>query len=88
MNVCGTSDLHPLRPAVPAAGLGLEFRTHRELAAEVSVEQGLVFAGWDVKLDREGRYWCLECNPMPGYSCYDRVGDGAISDALIKVLSP
>ena len=28
-----------LTPAFSAAGLGLEFRTHRELAAEVSVEQ-------------------------------------------------
>jgi hypothetical protein len=28
-----------LTPAFAAAGLGLEFRTHRELAAEVSVEQ-------------------------------------------------
>lgn len=51
-----------------------------------TAEQGLVFAGWDFKLDRDGRYWCLECNPMPGYSFYDRVCDGAISDALIKVL--
>jgi hypothetical protein len=52
-----------------------------------TAEQGLIFAGWDFKLDASGRYWCLECNPMPGYSFYDRVCDGAISDALIKLLS-
>ncbi len=52
-----------------------------------TAEQGLVFAGWDFKVDRHGTYWCLECNPMPGYSFYDRVCEGAISDALIKLLS-
>jgi len=31
--------------------------------------------------------WCLECSPTPGYSFYDRVCDGAASDALIKHLS-
>jgi glutathione synthase/RimK-type ligase-like ATP-grasp enzyme len=52
-----------------------------------TAQQGLSFAGWDFKLDRDGTYWCLECNPMPGYSFYDRVCEGAISDALIKLLS-
>jgi hypothetical protein len=52
-----------------------------------TAEQGLTFAGWDFKVDRDGNYWCLECNPMPGYSFYDRVCEGAISDALIKLLS-
>lgn len=52
-----------------------------------TAEQGLLFAGWDFKVDRAGTYWCLECNPMPGYSFYDRVCEGAISDALIKLLS-
>ena len=51
-----------------------------------TAEQGLVFAGWDFKVDRDGTYWCLECNPMPGYSFYDRVCEGAISDALIRLL--
>lgn len=44
--------------------------------------QGLDFAGWDFKVDADGSYWCLECNPMPGYSFYDRVCAGAISSAL------
>lgn len=52
-----------------------------------TAEQGLLFAGWDFKIDADGTYWCLECNPMPGYSFYDRVCEGAISDALIKLLS-
>jgi RimK-like ATP-grasp domain len=79
----------------------IDYRSDREAAREVldlpadlasllvarTAEQGLVFAGWDFKLDRDGTYWCLECNPMPGYSFYDRVCDGAVSDALIKLLA-
>ena len=49
-----------------------------------TAEQGLVFAGWDFKVDGEDRYWCLERNPMPGYGCYDKECLGAISDALIR----
>jgi hypothetical protein len=52
-----------------------------------TAEQGLTFAGWDFKVDADETYWCLECNPMPGYSFYDRVCDGKISDALISELS-
>jgi len=61
-----------------------------ELARQLvsaTAQQGLSFAGWDFKVDRDGTYWCLECNPMPGYTFYDRVCDGAISDALIDELS-
>ena len=79
----------------------IDYRSDREATREVldipaalasllvarTAEQGLAFAGWDFKLDRDGTYWCLECNPMPGYSFYDRVCDGAVSDALIKLLS-
>ncbi|HWC12091.1 MAG TPA: hypothetical protein VG455_12810 [Acidimicrobiales bacterium] len=56
------------------------------LVAKTS-DQGLVFAGWDFKVDADGTYWCLECNPMPGYSFYDRVCEGAISDALVQLLA-
>lgn len=57
-----------------------------DLLVDLTAEQGLTFAGWDFKVDEAGDYWCLECNPMPGYSFYDRVCDGAVSDALIDVL--
>jgi hypothetical protein len=70
-------------------------RTRSEIPADLAdlivartAAQGLSFAGWDFKVDADGTYWCLECNPMPGYSLYDRVCDGAISDALIRELSP
>jgi hypothetical protein len=48
---------------------------------------GLCFAGWDFKVAPDGEYWCLEANPMPGYDSYDRRADGAISEALLGLLS-
>jgi predicted ATP-grasp superfamily ATP-dependent carboligase len=54
---------------------------------EKTAEQGLVFPGWDFKVHADGTYWCLECNPTPGYSFYDRVALGAISDAVIRELT-
>jgi hypothetical protein len=61
---------------------------HREaeLLVRRTADQGLLFAGWDFKVDSDGTYWCLECNPMPGYSRYDRVCDYTIIDALTALL--
>jgi hypothetical protein len=47
---------------------------------------GLGFSGWDFKIDESDKFWCLEANPMPGYSPYDIRCDGAISNALIAQL--
>ncbi len=48
---------------------------------------GLVFAGWDFKVSSEdGRVWCLEANPMPGYDGYDRRLGGAVTASLLKCL--
>ncbi len=47
---------------------------------------GLGFAGWDFKIDNFDNFWCLEANPMPGYSPYDIRSSGAISDLLIAQL--
>jgi glutathione synthase/RimK-type ligase-like ATP-grasp enzyme len=55
---------------------------------ESTANLGLAFAGWDFKVDHEGRYWCLEANPMPGYHGYDARLDHRISTALIDELSP
>ena len=47
---------------------------------------GLELAGWDLKLDGGGTYWCLEANPQPGYSMYDRHLDFEISASLAALL--
>ena len=48
---------------------------------------GLIFSGWDFKLDADGGFWLLEANPMPGYNSYDTRLDGSITRALIDILS-
>jgi hypothetical protein len=65
------------------------FDCPKEVAAllvEATRSIGLVLAGWDFKIDNEGQFWCLEANPMPGYSPYDARCDGAITRELIAYL--
>jgi hypothetical protein len=57
-----------------------------DLVVEGTARIGLAFAGWDFKIDGDDQYWCLEVNPMPGYSPYDLRCDGAITRALLRHL--
>jgi hypothetical protein len=50
-------------------------------------ESGMAFAGWDFKVDDDGRHWFLGVDPMPGYHSYDRRCDGAMSAALLGLLA-
>lgn len=54
--------------------------------ANASDEMGLALTGWDFKIDSDGRWWCLEVNPMPGYDGYDRRCDGAITRSIVEWL--
>ena len=62
-----------------------------ELASKcitVTRDLGLVFSGIDFVLsDKDGEYYCLEVNPMPGYHGYDLTLNGAISEALCTLLA-
>jgi glutathione synthase/RimK-type ligase-like ATP-grasp enzyme len=58
----------------------------RDLVIAATGRIGLAFAGWDFKIDSDDQYWCLEANPMPGYSPYDLRCDGAITRALLRYL--
>lgn len=49
-----------------------------------TARMNLVFAGWDFKVSADGRWRCLEANPMPGFDSYDRRANGAISAALLS----
>ena len=51
---------------------------------EYSRSLDLVFTGWDLKVDFDGRHWCLEVNPMPGYHWYDRRLGGAITSTILQ----
>jgi hypothetical protein len=48
---------------------------------------GLAIGGWDFKVAADGTWWCLEVNPMPGYSPYDERCEGRISRAIFDYLS-
>jgi len=67
-------------PFSPPAGLV-------EQVVDATSEAGLMFAGWDFKWDDDGRFWCLEANPMPGYDSYDRRAHGAITRSLVERLT-
>jgi hypothetical protein len=56
------------------------------LLVKATRAQGMIFSGWDLKVDADERVWCLESNPMPGYSFYDRHVQGDISKALMRQL--
>jgi hypothetical protein len=58
----------------------------RDLVIAGTRSIGLAFAGWDFKIDSDDQFWCLEVNPMPGYSPYDLRCDGAITRALLLYL--
>ena len=58
----------------------------RAMVVSASRAMGLSLSGWDFKLDSEARLWCLEANPMPGYSSYDRHAEGAISRAIFGLM--
>jgi hypothetical protein len=55
----------------------------RQQLVEATRSLALEFGGWDFKITDDDTYWCLEANPMPGYSPYDDRCNGAISRALL-----
>jgi len=75
------------------AGADLKFsvvqppRTVRELCVLATKRAGLVLSGIDFKVCALTNDWyCLEVNPMPGYSGYDMRLGGVISEALTETL--
>ncbi len=49
--------------------------------------ESLVLAGFDFRICAStGTWYCLECNPMPGYTGYDLRLGGPINDALYRSL--
>jgi hypothetical protein len=58
----------------------------QRLCAAFRAREGLTFIGFDFKVDREGRWYCLEANPMPGYDGFDERLGGRLSSALIDEL--
>jgi hypothetical protein len=57
---------------------------HRCLAT--AAQEGLTLAGFDFRLDTDGRWWCLEMNPAPTFLPYEAATAQPIGDAILDVL--
>lgn len=57
-----------------------------EKCLQFAVEEGLLLAGFDFRVDGDGRWWCLECNPAPTFLPYEMETGQAIADALIHTM--
>jgi glutathione synthase/RimK-type ligase-like ATP-grasp enzyme len=51
-------------------------------------DEGLLIAGLDFRTDDDGRWWCLEMNPVPTFLPYEAGAGQPIGDALIDILAP
>jgi glutathione synthase/RimK-type ligase-like ATP-grasp enzyme len=49
--------------------------------------EGLVVAGIDFRVDRAGRWWCLELNPVPTFLPYEASSGQAIAEGIIDALA-
>lgn len=52
-----------------------------------AAKSGVLLAGFDFKVDREGRWYCLEMNPTPAFESYDRLMDGIIARRIVEWMS-
>jgi hypothetical protein len=56
-------------------------------AREVTAQDGLTLSGLDFRVDPEGRWWCLEMNPVPTFLPYEAGSGHAIGDAIVDALT-
>lgn len=59
----------------------------KEKCISYGEKSGVVFSGFDFKVDSKGTWYCLEMNPMPSFESYDRVIDNKIARKLIESLA-
>lgn len=52
-----------------------------------AAERGLYLAGFDFKCTDAGEYYCLEMNPMPAFVFFESCLGGAISGAVVSMLT-
>jgi hypothetical protein len=59
-----------------------------DLCRRFATAEGLTMAGFDFRVDEEGRHWCLEMNPVPTYLPYEASSGQRIGDAVVDLLAP
>lgn len=73
-------------------GLGLELNACElppvvaERSRALAAALGLSFAGIDLRCTSEGRWYCFEVNPSPGFTFYEPDEDPFIADAVARLL--
>jgi glutathione synthase/RimK-type ligase-like ATP-grasp enzyme len=58
-----------------------------ERCRAVASAAGLLLAGFDFRLDREGAWHCLEVNPMPSFIPYEWATGQPIAETLVEAFS-
>jgi hypothetical protein len=58
-----------------------------EACVRLAAALGLVFAGIDLRLSTDGRWFCFEVNPQPAYSWYEEETGQPIAAALVARLA-
>lgn len=53
------------------------------LCARAAAAEGLLLAGLDFKVDGDGRFWCLEMNPVPTFLPYEAATGQPIAAAIL-----
>ena len=54
---------------------------------QVALGLGLPFAGLDLRQTPDGRWYCFEANPSPGFTFYDREPGAPIASAVAQMLA-
>ncbi len=65
------------------------FRVPDDLAdrcRRLTADLGLALSGIDLRCTSEGRYYCFEANPSPGFSFYEQEAGQPIGDAIARLL--
>ena len=58
----------------------------KHFVLDYTTKRNIIIAGFDFKVSKNGKWYCLEMNPMPGYDGYDEVLEGVISNSLLNFL--
>ncbi len=57
-----------------------------ELCCRAARREGLLIAGFDFRVTADGRWYCLECNPVPTFLPYEMATGQPIGDTLLDFL--
>lgn len=59
----------------------------RERCRRLAAELGLLFAGVDLRRSPEGRWYCFEVNPSPGFTFYQEATGQKIAESVASLLA-